>query len=123
MCLYILGGWSYVVLVAVWGGFVAVLGGLGVWGGLGRFNGQHSREAPSQVKAATCNILRHYLKSYIDLMYGVHAPMYTLNIIKIHILDSVGVFLNNSKIVYAQALRRCRIKSCFAIKRHNPRHC
>ena len=41
---------------------------------------------PTMVKAAACNILRHYLKSYIDLMYGVHAPMSTLNIIKIHIL-------------------------------------
>ena len=107
VCLYILGGWSYVVLVAVWGGFVAVFGGLGC------FNGQHSMEAPSHyivaniqhastyshevslglarmhptmVKAAACNILRHYLKSYIDLMYGFHSPMSTLNIIKIHIL-------------------------------------
>ena len=80
---------------------------------------------PTMVKAATCNILRHYLKPYIDLMYGVHAPMSTLNIIKIHILPLLRFCrsISDSKIVYAQALRRCRIKICFAIKRHNPRHC
>ena len=50
------------VLVAVWGGFVAVLGGLGllvfeVWGV--SMDSTPGKPHPTMVKAATCNILRH----------------------------------------------------------------